>query len=1259
MKPFPRLGRLKATYLAMLGLSLAQPVAAQNTAFTNKTSADALTFTLITGDKVSAIVNKDGQLGGIRLLNADGSDAFTSIFKRGNNTYVVPAHAQAFVDSQAIDLELFNINKLYESGYDDASTNALPVIVEYRDGTLAGSAVPKALSGMSLTGEIELIDSAAFAITKENAAKTWQSLIAEANVEGIWLDAVVHAHKVSSANTLTPTVPLTGAYGQSAINYNGAGIKVAVLDTGYDIEHPDLQGRVIASRDFTYSSNGVDDINGHGTHTASTVAGNGHESDGKWVGVAPASDLIIGKVLSNVGSGSTYGILSGMQWAVLSENADIVNMSLGGTATTCSGPLVDMVEALSDKALFVISAGNSFTRETIGSPGCAPSALTVGAIDREGNTASFSSRGPSPDGHSAKPDIASQGVSVVAAASGGLGETAYRVYSGTSMAAPHVAGGAALVMQARGDLTPKELKDVLTSSVFSGDSHVLEQGAGAMNVDRAISQAIVAPANRELGFFQNAINDELTHTHVTLTNTSDTDITLKLKLDLLGEDGKTQLPATLAGLDAKSVTVPANGEAHVPMWIDPSVALNNGAYGAITGRITGTTVSNLDQQVTVPVSFWIDQPQVNLTVNLTDRWGHNATSPSKLYLINEEDDWGSIVRLNNGKADINVPAGYYTLIANIMTFDNPDSNSGLVESAAQMAVLNKKVDGATEINFDARNTQQVTFKAEQPLDPQGYSFGFTYALDDEKSAKLAAIEMAPDYVNDMYAWSQGHDSRFRSFITTRAVAPETTVKMQNGVEFDYIKQGLALSFHGEGSAEVLPVGDAGYSTDWSQFDLDGKIALIANPNYLTNYMVGNAMKHGATGVIFYRPGREGRYKGNVTGTPKVPVIGISSEEGEALMAEIEAGNNIITWSGVAAERSPYAYSINHITDGHIQSGQINIAEHKMHKITATYHSQNDERPAWTDVMAMTNSTGEFYSTGSTQLIMLPQVRDEYYTATAKNGWTNIVMPNHKIESAGAYFDGPRAMTEGAQETTSWFKGPRGGALGSSGAPIITRDTNVLHFNLASFGDAANHDGIFGYIGSSAFGLTLNGEPASPTEGALTLEPGDHQITLGMRSYARGVGERSPVNDSLGSLYLGYYTFTANEYQQGVQPVLVPMIDLPVDINNTMSVGEEAKVKLTGLLDGVGDVALANVQFQYAYGKECTIESVPAYIYCPVSEKFSTENWQDAKVEQVDGEWTATIPNTGNTGEFVHIRTVISDYGSSSAEQITMRAYMLK
>ncbi|WP_105201274.1 MULTISPECIES: S8 family serine peptidase [unclassified Pseudoalteromonas] len=1258
MKQPRRFGRLKATYLAMLSLGLAQPVLAQGDELAGNTSAQALTFTLITGDKVSAVVNKQGELGGIRMLGKDGNEVITSIFKRGGNTYVMPSQAQEWVDSGAIDLELFNINKLYASGYADEVTHQLPVIVEYHDGTLAGAATPKQLAGTSLTGEIELIDSAALSIDKSKAAEVFSALVAQGDVDAVWLDAAVFAHKVSESETLTPTVPLTGAYGDVARHYSGAGVTVAVLDTGYDIEHSDLQGRVIASRDFTYSANGVDDTNGHGTHTASTVAGSGAESNGKWVGVAPGADLVIGKVLGNTGGGSMYSILSGMQWAVMSENADIVNMSLGGSATSCDGPLVDMVEALSDRALFVISAGNSFTRETVGSPGCAPSALTVGALDRDGNTASFSSRGPSPDGHSAKPDIASQGVAVVAAASGGQGATAYRALSGTSMSAPHVAGGAAMVMQARADLSPRDVKKVLTSSVFTSDAHVLEQGAGAMDINRAIKQAVIAQPNRELGYFGYGQNDAYTDSSVTFENTTSEEITFKLNLDLIGEDGKTQLPATVAGLGVKSVTVPANGQVDVPVWIDPSVAMRDGAYGAITGKITGTAVGGEDEQITVPVSFWVDQPQVSLTVNLTDRWGNRASFPSKVYLINEEDDWGSLLRLNGGKAEVKVPTGNYSIIANIMTFDNANSSSGLVESAAQMAILDRKIESATVLNFDARNAQPVTFKAEQPLDPQGYSFGFTYALDDNKQAKLAAMELAPDYVNDMYAWSQGHDDRFRSFITTRAVAPETKVMMENGTEFDYIKQGLALSFHGEGSAEVVPVGDAGYSTDWSQFDLEGKIALIANPNYLTSYMVGNAMKHGAMGVIFYRPGRDGRYKGSITGTPKVPVIGISTAEGEQLAAEIAAGRNTVSWSGIAAERSPYAYSINHITDGRIDAGQIVLQEHKMRKIESQYHSQGDERPAWTDVMAMTNSTGEFYSTGSSQLIMLPVERDEYFSATTKNAWTNIVMPNYQMRSAGAYFDGARIMTPG-EEATTWLKGPRMGSLGTSGIPIISRDTNVLSFNMAAFGDAAGHDGIFGYDGRSAYGLMVNGQSTSPYQGTLTLEHGSNQVSLSMRSYARGVGERSPVNDALGSLYEGKYSFTTDDTMQGIQPILMPVVDVPVDINNAMPAGEPAHIKLSAILDGEGEVSLADVKLQYGYGQECGMSDIPAFIYCPVTAKFSPESWVDAEITQLDGEWVAIVPNDAPAGEFVHLRVEMANYGTSTAEQLTMRAYMLK
>ncbi|WP_105199643.1 MULTISPECIES: S8 family serine peptidase [unclassified Pseudoalteromonas] len=1216
-----------------------------------------LQFTLITGEKVSAVVKPDGQLGGIRLHDENGQEQLTSVFRRGDSQYVLTAKSQNLVDNHGVDLELFNITKLHQSGYDDASTDKLPVIVEYTDGTLAGSVTPTTFEGVSLTGELEIIDSAAFAISKDKAAQVWQSFSGDSRIKGVWLDAMVQAHKTSQGSaTLTPTVPLTGAYGPLAAQYTGAGVKVAVLDTGYDTSHADLVGKVIAERDFIWPFTKVDDLNGHGTHTASTIAGTGAESNGLWAGVSPGADLIVGKVLSDAGGGSTFGILNGMIWAV-EEGAQVVNMSLGGSGTSCAGPLVDMVEALSDQALFVISAGNSFSRETVGVPGCAPSALTVGALDRENNTASFSSRGPSPDGHSSKPDIASQGVDVVAAASGGTGATAYKALSGTSMSAPHVAGGAAIVMQARPDLSPQEVKQILTSSAVESDAHVLEQGAGPMDINRAVAQAVISAPNQELGLFRHGDGSSYTETQVTLENLSSEEITLKLSLDLIGEDGITKLPATFAGLGEKEITIAANKTAQLPVWVNPEIALRDGAYGAITGKIIGKTVGTDDEQVIVPISFWIDQPQVTLDLNVTDRRGMPASSPSKVYLINEEDDWGRYVQLNNGHASVSVPSGDYTVVAHIMTYDNDSTTAGLVESATMMADLDAKLTTDRQLQFDARDAREVTFKASKPLATQGFSFGFTYALDDSKNAKLAAYDLAPDYVNNMYAWSQGHDSRFRSFVTTRAVAPETEVRTQGGVVLDYVNQGEALSFHGEGSAEVVAVGEGDYSTDWSQFDLEGKIALISHPYYVTSYMVRNAMNAGAIGVIHYRGGSHGRYKGNISGTPRVPVINISAEQGELLAAEVEAGNNRISWSGIAAERTPYAYSINHITDGAIESGQIVLQEQKMRKVTAQYHSQNDERPAWTDVMAMTNSTGEFYSTGSPQMIMLPIEREEYYSATTKNAWTNIVMPSSRLGSNGGYFDGPRVMTEG-EEQTSWFKGPRTGALLTNGSAMVARQTNLLYFRFATFGDGAGHDGTSGFNGSSAVGVKLDGQSVFPTNGMLEVPHSNAEVELTTQYYARGVGERSPVKDNLGSFFRGVYSFNTHSETQGRQAVLMPTYDIPVDIENSVPAGEAFNIALGAKLDSAETASLSEVSVQYAFGEHCLPEGVSAFSYCPVSTLLPESAWQQAEVSMLDGQWTATLPNNGAAGEFVHLRVQMTDASGSTASQTMMRVYML-
>ena len=1209
-----------------------------------------LTFTLITGEKVNAIVNSQGGLSGIRLAGASGEERMTSVFSRGGNVYVIPQTAQELVDNHMLDMELFNLTKLHASGYDDASTEQLPVIVEYHKGTLQGPAVPNVLPGTSLNGELEIIDSAAISIAKDQATGVMQQLLADSSVEGVWLDAMVQSHDSAKAETLTPTVPLTGAYGKYANLFNGQGVKVAVLDTGYDIEHPDLAGKVVASQAFVYPAS-IDDLAGHGTHVASTIAGTGAASNGKWVGVAPGAELIIGKVLGDTGSGSTSGILNGMIWAV-DSGADIVSMSLGGYSTACDGPLVDAVEALSDQALFVISAGNSYTRESIGVPGCAPSALTVGAIDRDNNTAIFSSRGPSPDGHSAKPDIASQGVDVVAGAVGGQGALAYTSMSGTSMAAPHVSGGAAIVLQARPELTPKELKQVLTSSVVDTNAHVLEQGAGPMDVNRAVVQSVIAAPNLELGHFEYEGNTDIHYTQVSLRNISDADVELKVRMELIGEDGKTQLPATLAGLGVKTVVVPANGEVSVPVWIDPSVALRNSAYGSITGRIKGQSVGKQDVQLTVPFSFWIEQPMVKLTVSALDRFGLAADTPSKFYIMNAEDEWASYSTFADGTRTLTIPKGEYSVVANIMTFDNPKSG-GLVESAAMMAKLGQKLDSDTQMVFDASQATKVEFKTDKPISNQGFAFGFTYALDDNKVAQAGAYELAPDYVNDIYGWSQGRDDRLMTFVSTRAFAPEAALTTDSGMQIDYIKPGAALSFNGTGSAELAYAGVIDYSTDWSQVEVAGKVALVDVPYYITTSLVTQLMNKGATGLLVNRPGTDGRYKPSLLGTPKVPVAMITANTADMLKEELDKGAVTLNWSGTAPEYTPYAYSLNHVTKGAVDSGLIRVHDHKLGRVDASYYSTNDVRPGWTDVMASMGALREFYSSGSPQMLMLPTKRTEYFSVDDNISWTNVVMGASVINSQGALFDGPRQYVAGEHEQTSWFKAARGATLYTSGTPLVNRMTNQLRWAIPAYGDAAGHDGVSGYNGSYSYAIAVNGESTTLINGMLELGDETNEITYLVNYYQRGVASGY---ESMGSEYMTQFTFQTDVETQGSQPILVPHIDLPLAMDNTFAAHKPMSFNVSGVMDRQSQVDLSEVKVRYSYGNECRLLR---YTYCETTNRVDLGAMQDANVEQVNGQWVATIPNDTDAGNYVHLHIEMMGQNGSSVTQTVVRAYQVK
>ena len=211
----------------------------------------------------------------------------------------------------------------------------------------------------------------------------------------------------------------------------GAGVKVAVLDTGIDLDHPDLKDAIVDRKDFT--GDGIEDVNGHGTHCAGII-GARLNSIG-FVGVAPKCELLIAKVLGNNGLGDFSWIADGVDWAV-KQGANIISMSLGGTDSS-NGLYKSVYRALAEGTFLICGAGNegSQFQNSIGYPGRYDGVITVASHDRNGNRSGFSSCG-------GEIDIMAPGSNIWSTYKNG----SYAELSGTSMAAPFVAGLAALII---------------------------------------------------------------------------------------------------------------------------------------------------------------------------------------------------------------------------------------------------------------------------------------------------------------------------------------------------------------------------------------------------------------------------------------------------------------------------------------------------------------------------------------------------------------------------------------------------------------------------------------------------------------------------------------------------------------------------------------------------------------------------------------------------------------------------------------------
>jgi subtilisin family serine protease len=646
-----RIGGRIGSGVLVLGLVFAAAPAANaesaaNAAPPRAAAAAAHTVTLITGDRVTT---RDGTTVSVRPGPGRENVTF-SRFNADGHLFVLPHDARQLVASGRLDQRLFDLTTLREFGYDDAHSDTVPLIVTHPQGRSA----PRAAR---VARELPSIDGVAMAVDKGSAGAAWEALTDGATtrtmaegVTAVWLDG-------KRRSTLDQSAAQIGAPAAWDAGITGSGVTVAVLDTGVDQTHPDLADREVAERNFTEAPDNVDNV-GHGTHVASIAAGTGAKSGGRYRGIAHGASIMDGKVLDDGGFGLDSWIIAGMEWAA-EQGADIANLSLGGFDTTAVDPVEQAVESLTEQygTLFVIAAGNSGPGEhSVGSPGSAPSALTVGAVNRDDTLADFSSRGPTEEPGVLKPDITAPGVGIVAAlhSAGTIGEPVadgYTALTGTSMAAPHVAGAAALVAQRHPDWSGQQIKAALTGSAVPAPGvGVFEQGAGRVDAAHAITQTVVTePASVHVGIAAwPHEDDEPLRRTVTYRNLGEADATLALAVTGTGSDGA---PAEVFSLSADELTVPAGGEA--------SVTVTGDTRAVADGHYSGTITATGDGSVTrTPVLVTREVESYDLTFDYRDENGA-PTGEYSTFLLGIDSGRLILPYDEDGSETVRLPKGRY------------------------------------------------------------------------------------------------------------------------------------------------------------------------------------------------------------------------------------------------------------------------------------------------------------------------------------------------------------------------------------------------------------------------------------------------------------------------------------------------------------------------------------------------------------------------------------------------------------------------
>jgi len=418
-------------------------------------------------------------------------------------------------------------------------------------------------------------------------------------------------------------------------NITGKGVVVAILDTGIDYSHPDLGGtgdrtndlanvtggthsRIIGGWDLIGDDADFWDGHFHGSHCAGIVGANGSV-----VGVAPDVSFRIYKVLSDSGSGPSSIVIAGVELAAdpdddgdTSDHSDVISMSLGGFGHPDDAKSRAVDNAVAAGAVMSVSAGNNGPYfETLGSPGCARDVISVGSTSKSDTLASSSSIGPTAI-YQIKPDLTAPGVSIYSTSR----DNGYAYASGTSMAAPHVSGSAALLLQSHPGWTPKQVKEALMGTAKDVSYYEYRQGAGRIDVFEANSTPMLAdPPSVSLGRLSSSTNTTtftITFENLASTWTNGT-LAWSIEWEMTplyeASGNSTDLKAMLKANTTK-VNMAGGSKLDVKFTLTYYPTSNVGHH---LGEIVLTAGS---RSIHVPLAFYIRAPILLVDDDNTDHW---------------------------------------------------------------------------------------------------------------------------------------------------------------------------------------------------------------------------------------------------------------------------------------------------------------------------------------------------------------------------------------------------------------------------------------------------------------------------------------------------------------------------------------------------------------------------------------------------------------------------------------------------------------